>query len=977
MAATKTRPDPLPAPPPRIDERVLGAGTSVRFVMLLFVLLASSGSMMLTIILGMADGDRIGCELAAGAGPADSSLTRTARTASQAVAFDLCQSVWAPSPPWWQLALWPVLLAVSALTLLLLLPRWKARPGRVVPLAAMDSDGELVSLFAELARATGLSRMPRVVVDPAATGSGAVVFGRTGRPIVCLDGGLIVGRHRAPARFRAVLLHELAHIANRDVTLTYATITLWRVFLGLVLVPYLLWEGYVIHGVLADGGMPTVDRPMLLTVFTVALVYLARSDVLRSREIYADLTALRWGADPHGWAGDTPGPPEGPVRRALGPFLVLWRTHPRFGMRQGALTDPAPLFRTPALMFFLIGTSVVLVEMHLLYYLAPYNLATIGVTQAITVVTAALITAVTGIALWRTVAYAVFDGTRVPSGLRAGGWLGAGIAVGTVLSSSSGSGVWLPERPQLLLVPVATGMAFGWWITQCAHLWTRSWRGRTLRPVLLISLAAVVPVLALWLAWWHLMGVLYASGFTARTDGVVQWVLAWLPSAAPGDPGRLPGITTVLPLFGSVTALYLIPLALTMLWVVPLGAWAVGPAAGRQRWLTGDAALPAGGVLPPLRRVLLPGLLGGALACVAFLGIQAYLHTGQPAPEGRGGLYALRYTAGTLLALTGPAGLAAFVASLRTPRFRLLSGLAAAQITILLGLAGVTVIASIDGCTGFLNVLQDNCAWRPAWRLRLFPYLYLLHVAVVVGTVLATTLAGAAALTSTALRRVRPAAGPRTSDSWAHNRVTRAQRVGVALLCLASVGLSGTADATRLRTITFTVDLTKSQDETARLADIPDAPVSDATRARQVDAWYDLGGRTLLEELVARSARLTTAIDAATGGSWESVDRQLRPACDEWRRAAGYERIWFRVPDEETQADWRAIALHAEQGGRRCAEALTAGDNTSLLTALRELITAGRCTTSVNTRIDGLLRADGRKGTVRPPVQGVVCDRAE
>ncbi|MFE2148270.1 M56 family metallopeptidase, partial [Streptomyces sp. NPDC059456] len=522
--------------PARIDERVLGAGTSVRFVTLLFLLLAASGSMMLTVVLGLADDDRSGCELAAGADPSDASWTQSARTVGQAVAYRLCQSVWEPPPPWWQLAGWPVLLTAAAVLLFLLLPRWKARAGRVVPLAAVDPGGELGALVAGLAATAGLATVPRVVVDPAAGGSGAVVFGRTGRPVVCLQGGLLVDRDRDPARLRAVLLHELAHVANRDVTLTYATVTLWRVFLALVLLPYLLWEGHVVHAVLADGRMPVPDRPMLLAAFTVTLVHLARSDVLRSREVHADLTALRWGADPRGWAAEGPRETAGPVPRAralapvldpvLAPVRALLRTHPQWSLRRSALNDPAPLFRTPAAAFFLTGATVVLVDQHLLYYLAPYGLATIGITQAITLLSAALVTAIAGTSLWRTVAYAVLTGARVPSGLWAGGWLGAGIAAGTVLTSSGGSGVWLPHRPQLLLLPVAVGLAYGSWLTQCAHLWTRTRRGRSLRPALLISLGAVVPALGLWLAWWHLMGVLYASGFTARAAGVAQWVHA-------------------------------------------------------------------------------------------------------------------------------------------------------------------------------------------------------------------------------------------------------------------------------------------------------------------------------------------------------------------------------------------------------------------------------------------------------------------
>ncbi|MFB6809225.1 M48 family metalloprotease [Streptomyces sp. NPDC056387] len=995
---------------------------------LLFLLLAASGSMMLTVVLGLADGDRSGCELAAGADPSDPSWTQSARTVGQAVAYRLCQSVWEPPPPWWQLVGWPLLLTASAVLLFLLLPRWKARAGRVVPLAAVDPDGEVDALVAELAGTTGLATVPRVVVDPAAGGSGAVVFGRTGRPVVRLQGGLLVDRHRDPVRFRAVLLHELAHVANRDITLTYATITLWRVFLALVLLPYLLWEGHVVHGVLADGRMPVPDRPMLLAAFTVTLVHLARSDVLRSREVYADLTALRWGADPGGWAGGVPQGAAGPVPRAhaltsvLAPVLALLRTHPQWSLRRSALSDPAPLFRTHAAAFFLTGATVVLVDQHLLYYLAPYNLATIGITQAITLLSAALVTAIAGVSLWRTVAYAVLTGARVPSGLWAGGWLGAGIAAGTVLTSSGGSGVWVPQRPQILLLPVAVGLAYGWWLTQCAHLWTRTRRGRSLRPALLISLGAVVPALGLWLAWWHLMGILYASGFTARAAGVAQWVYAWFPTATPGDdPGRVPGIATVLPLLGSITAVFLIPLALTLLWVVPLIAWAAGPAKERPgRRSTEASADPAPGgdlvpapgvggpakerpdrrsarasldppqagalvpapgvavgegVVPPLRRVLLPGLLGAVVACVAFAGVQAYLHTGRPVAGDRGGLYALRYTAGTLLALAAPAGLAALVAGFRTGRFRLLGSLIAAQSTVLLGFFGVTVLASLDGCAGPLAVLQDSCSWRPAWQLRLFPYLYVLNVALVLATVLATLPAGVGAAAAAALRRVRPAR-PREAAAPAPGRGTRGRRVAAGVLCAAALGLSGTADVSRMPALTFTVDVAAAQNSTAQLAAVPDAPVSAATRARQVNAWYGLGGDTVLDRLFALSDQLTTALRAPQGGSWDALDRRLRPICEQWGRAGLYEAVWFRVPDRETQADWHSVAVHAAQGGPRCTAALSAHDQNALLSALRELVAAGRCTASVNARIDAVLRADGRRGTVRTQAQGTACERA-
>ncbi|MEV5550932.1 hypothetical protein AB0L35_33180 [Streptomyces sp. NPDC052309] len=90
---------------PRVDERVLGAGTGVRFTMLLFLMLAASGAMMLAVVTALADGDRAGCELAAGVDPDDPGFwTVAVSITGQAYAFEYCESLWAPAPPWWQLA---------------------------------------------------------------------------------------------------------------------------------------------------------------------------------------------------------------------------------------------------------------------------------------------------------------------------------------------------------------------------------------------------------------------------------------------------------------------------------------------------------------------------------------------------------------------------------------------------------------------------------------------------------------------------------------------------------------------------------------------------------------------------------------------------------------------------------------------------------------------------------------------------------
>jgi len=50
--------------PRRVDERVTGAGTTVRFVLLMVLLFVASGSMMRDVVGGISGSNGRGCELA-------------------------------------------------------------------------------------------------------------------------------------------------------------------------------------------------------------------------------------------------------------------------------------------------------------------------------------------------------------------------------------------------------------------------------------------------------------------------------------------------------------------------------------------------------------------------------------------------------------------------------------------------------------------------------------------------------------------------------------------------------------------------------------------------------------------------------------------------------------------------------------------------------------------------------------------------
>ncbi|MFC9943313.1 M48 family metallopeptidase [Streptomyces pratensis] len=960
----------------RIDEKVLGAGTGPRFVALLLLMLTAGGAMILEVFRVLADGDVTGCTLAAGVDPADGSYWNTSLSITgQGIAFRSCMSIWAPAPPWWQIACWPLLLMVMAGLLFAVLPRWKARRSRVVPLESVDPGGALLAQLDALCAATDVESLPRVVVDPASTSVGAVVFGRTRRPVICLHGGLLALRRSDPKRFEAVLLHELAHIANRDITLTYLTVALWRVFLALVLLPYMLCLGYVMYGVAADGGVPQLDRAGALAVVMVVLLYLARSDTLRSREIYADLTAVRWGADPRGWSVTTT-PHRSAARRALDSFLELWRTHPRWGLRQGALADPAPLFRVAVLPLFLLGTVPVMAVPQVIRQIALYRVNfTNNLMVILVVVPGALVAGVIVVALWRAVAYALLTRTRMPSGARAGGWLGAGMSVGLVVSGFGAGWSWQPERPLILLVPVAAGAVFGWWVTQCARLWIGASRGRTLRPALALCVTVSSVVMMSWLTWWLLAGVTNLNRTGPSAEMVARDILRWLPSADPaGDLSRVPGIAVVQPQLGNIADTPMGALAITLLWVLPLLALTKGPAAGSSDWEPTRAAL-AEGPVASLRKVVRPGLAGGALACLAVVAVQAYVHTGQPVAEARGGLYALRYTWLLLLALCLPAAVAAAVASTADRRYRLLSGLIAGQVAAFLGLAAMTLLVSLDGCITPLDVLSDSCAWRPAWWRPLFPFTYVLNNTLALSAIAAVI----TALVTGVLQRRRPPNARDTGHVAARTRGTRAQLLVVGLLCAASVAATATDGAVRRYQLGLSTNAITYQRNLVQNWGLPDPQLSENTRLRQIRAWYRLRGDDLIDVAISYDQRLTATLRAVQTEKdrFSALHREVPPVCDDWETAAWFETLWFRVPaDPAVRADWHQMVTWADTGSRRCTQALEARDTKALLDALRNLRAAAHCAESVNAGIDGILREGGYRGTSRPAATGstAVCD---
>lgn len=899
---------------------MIGAGTTVRFVLLMVLLFVASGAMMRDVVGGVSGSDGVGCVLAGGADPDSGAVQVELVLLRQSSAMAECVARYQPPPPWWVVLGWPVVVLLGALLLFRAIPAWRTRSRWVKPLA---DDHEAHRLVAEAAATAGLAAPPRLVVDPT---RGVAVYGSNRRPTLRLSAELLKLATTDPEHFRGVVLHELAHVRNGDITLHYVTAALWRMFLGAVLVPYAVWAvTSLVRSTWWASEQPVEVRRILLVVLLVVLVYLARADVLRSREVCADLAAARWGAADRIWEAEVPVP----ARRWLASFTELWRTHPRLDLRRAALAGTGELFGLRALPMFLTGVAATLVNRQVLAYLQDYlpknGLLLGSASQSLVLVSSGLVVGVVGIALWRAVAHAVLTSRPAPSGARIGWWLGCGIAVGELFLDRVAVTDWLPPHPELLVFVALAGVAVIWWIGQCAHLWAEV--RRTTRWTMTATLGAAWLALASWFAWWQSSGAVHALlGLVMDTGQVRDVLLRGLGEPSAGQELIVSAFAAVFPVLGGVYDPVLGLVAVSALWIVPLLAWTVRPPDGTPRWLR--PALDDAGVvaveeapIPPLRRVLRPGLAGGALAGAAVLGLQAYLHTWLPVARGAGPLFVLTYQTSVLVVIVVAAVLSAVVAVARAGRHRLPVALIAAQTAVVTGFALALVFMSFDGCVEPLR-MDAEAVCRPHLVMSSFVARFTLVPAVVVAAIAAFVVAGV-------VRRA-PASPVRAPGTLA------ARRRVVAVLCAAATAITATG---------LVLWPQRNGDVTdAQVAEVLAAPaaqqVSIRTHAAQVYAWNRYGGLELnrrLGDTMKRHVATLTELGSATG----PVDvSPLRPTCAEFGQIARDAERYFRVPDAEAQQHWSRYIELAKRGSTNCLTALDDGPDKLLLRSSDELMDA-------------------------------------
>ena len=693
---------------PRLNPFAFPSDTTFRFVLLVVAVLGSTLYIWDWIYFAAGDNAATYAQAAAACQEPTATANFDEWTSRQRTYAECTQEASRPTVSW--MLGGAALVLVLAVVLTLLQPWWMRRRMRLRPLTKADAPA-VVATVRQLAAEAGLREAPTLVWDPLDAAPTGLAFGHAGRYTVALTGGLVVRATTDPAAFRAVVLHELAHIRNRDVDLTYFTVSLWYAFLLGALLPFTL--------TLFDEGLDTVFDVGWRVAALAALVYLTRNAILRSREVYADVRASA-----------SPGAADALARllaalprpRTTG-LSRLVRVHPDPSSRVAAILDTGPLFRLDLVTAFGAGVAATIA------YETTVSLVSSLVSDVLTMrLLAALafapaIIGVVGVAVWRASFAQLADGRRPPPTWPLGLALAAGMMIGPELALvrivATGDDPILRELLEGRGIAWALGLTVAIvlvlaWIRAGADAWLRAYAGRRPGLAALAGLLTAAGVLTLVLAVFYISrdsrelvgGIKQVTGLQHEAVGQVVWAgpeWVWQLALNP----QLVWTVQRIELLPVVVLVWLVPLAAVLARRTPAGA-------EQERW----AFLDAGGRLrvpslsPHLLRPLLVGLGAGAAFLIAEVVLRLGLHYGMGADlRTRDELILAFFAWQIALAILAQAAAGAVATAISGHRARVVDGLAAAFLAGSIAALGILAGPTAGGCVDALSINSGPCSW--------------------------------------------------------------------------------------------------------------------------------------------------------------------------------------------------------------------------------------------------------------------------
>lgn len=416
-------------------------------------------------------------------------------------------------------------------------PTWKIRRGHLIPLSAEDAP-EVVEFLTKLCQEVELKQPPIFLWNPLNSTSSGLAFGRLGKYYVALSGGLVTQFYTTPSAFRAILLHELSHLKNADVDKTYFATAIWHAFLLIIILPYGIMHFSSLMGTLLG------DFIML-----IALVYLIRNSVLRSRELYADARAQIW---------DKQNSLEEVLTALPHQQSSMWQSlkvHPSPVERRRILANSKELFQSNFWVAVALGIAFAIMNGKLQLLLGQFGLPLPTRSAIASMFFAFLVVGVLGLGVWR----AVFARSILVNISIGKGRLAFGVTLGFLINKflEQAKSPWI-----IFLILFWSGILFltlyalFYWITSTAETWLEvAALSSSPRRIYLVNLAFATIISSVAFTW--LLTNLWFIETSAPTDLLNTASILFLMFVA----------------LSSGTSNPFVWVALTSLWVVPMTTW--------------------------------------------------------------------------------------------------------------------------------------------------------------------------------------------------------------------------------------------------------------------------------------------------------------------------------------------------------------------------------------------------------------------
>lgn len=252
----------------------------------------------------------------------------------------------ASAPPLGWLVIPPLLALAALLLMMAVAPAMLERRRHLVEVPA-DLGKAALARLRRLSPQAGLTTAPRLMWNDQDQGRGARAYGLPGHYRIAITPALIGAAKRTPMKFDAIMRHELAHFANRDLLPTAAARVAGHVVIAMLAIP-VVWR-------LVDYDLSLIPDFLWRAALLVILVRAIRAALLRCREHYADIRAASWSDEPLQIAELlAEARPATPGRRAGIP-AGWFSLHPLPARRAGLVCDPQLLGRPGAGELFTLG----------------------------------------------------------------------------------------------------------------------------------------------------------------------------------------------------------------------------------------------------------------------------------------------------------------------------------------------------------------------------------------------------------------------------------------------------------------------------------------------------------------------------------------------------------------------------------------------------------------------------------------------